>query len=69
MVSKTSLPDHTQLLPENSIELARYFELLADHGARGDSPDPEGRTATQILARKRHPAYRALVERFIPRVG
>lgn len=54
MLKKGSAPEH--------------FALLAEHGARGDIRGPEGRTAAQILARKRHPAYRVLAERFAGRV-
>jgi ankyrin repeat protein len=37
--------------------------MAADFGARGDIPDPEGRTAMELLARKRDPALRALAAR------
>ncbi len=43
---------------------AEHFDLLAQHGARGDIPDPDGRTAIDILSRKRSPAFKALAERF-----
>lgn len=41
-----------------------HFELLARHGARGDIPGPDGRTAIEILARKRSPGFKTLAERF-----
>ena len=49
MLKKGSAPEH--------------IELLASHGARGDIPGPDGRTASEILARKRSPVFRALAER------
>jgi len=39
------------------------LEMAAGFGARGDLPDPEGRTAAGLLARKRDPALRALAGR------
>ena len=41
----------------------RHFHMFAEHGARGDIPDRDGRTATEILSRKRDPAYRAFAHR------
>ncbi len=40
-----------------------HVELLARHGARGDIAGPDGRTAIEILANKRSPAFKALAER------
>ena len=40
-----------------------HFELLAGQGARGDIPGPDGRTAIEILSRKRDPGFRAVAER------
>ncbi len=39
---------------------ARHFELLAGYGARGDIPGPDGRTAVDILSRKRSARFKAL---------
>jgi uncharacterized protein len=39
-----------------------YFQLFVRHGARGDIPDAEGRTAVELLCRKRDPRYRAAAE-------
>ena len=41
---------------------AEHFRLFARHGARGDIPDAEGRTAVEILRRKRDPAFRAIAD-------
>jgi ankyrin repeat protein len=41
----------------------QHLRMVVSHGARGDLPDPQGRTAAQILARKRSPALRKLAER------
>jgi ankyrin repeat protein len=41
------------------------LRAMIGFGARGDIPDADGKTAAQILGRKRDPAYRALVELFI----
>jgi ankyrin repeat protein len=38
--------------------------MVIRHGARGDIPDREGKTARDILERKRDPAYRALADAF-----
>ncbi|MGA0603938.1 ankyrin repeat domain-containing protein [Caulobacter sp. KR2-114] len=42
---------------------AAHFQMLARHGARGDIPDAEGRTAADLLRRKRDPELKALAER------
>ncbi len=47
---------------EKSSDL-KHFEMLARHGARGDLPDARGRTAIEILRRKRSPGFRKLAER------
>ena len=44
-----------------------HFELLAGYDARGDIPGPDGRTAQEILSRKRSPAFKALAERLAER--
>jgi hypothetical protein len=41
----------------------QYFEPFAARGARGDIPGPDGRTAIEIMRRKRDPAYHALADR------
>jgi hypothetical protein len=38
--------------------------MVIRHGARGDIPDREGKTAREILSRKRDPALRALADAF-----
>ena len=48
MLRKSSAPEH--------------FQLFARHGARGDIADAEGRTADQMLRRKRDPGYRKAAE-------
>ena len=50
MLAKDTAPEH----------MATFVGL----GARGDIPGPDGRTVAQILARKKDPAYRALLELF-----
>jgi hypothetical protein len=39
------------------------FEMMLRYGARTDIPDAEGRTAAEIISRKRDPAFRALAKR------
>jgi uncharacterized protein len=41
----------------------RWFEMLIRHGARGDIPDPQGRTAAEIMRRKKDPDFRAMADR------
>ena len=43
---------------------SRFFEMFLDAGARGDIAGPDGRTAIDILSRKRDPAFRELADRF-----
>ena len=50
---------HMMLRKSSAIE---HFRLFARHGARGDIPDAKGRTAVEILRRKRDPAYRAVAD-------
>ncbi|MBI1196495.1 MAG: hypothetical protein GC203_01375 [Phenylobacterium sp.] len=50
MLDKGSAPEH--------------LAMVIGFGARGDIPGPDGRTAVDILRRKRDPAYRALANRF-----
>lgn len=50
---------HMMLAKNSAIE---HLELFARYGARGDIPDAEGRTAIDILRRKRGPALRALAD-------
>lgn len=42
---------------------AKSFDMFIESGARGDIPGPDGRTAIEILSRKRDPAFRRLAER------
>ncbi len=48
MLKKGSAPEH--------------FHMFARYGARGDIPDGEGRTAIEMLRRKKDPACRAAAE-------
>lgn len=41
----------------------KHFEMFVRHGARGDIADPDGRTAIDILRRKKDAAYRAVADR------
>ena len=41
----------------------RHFDMFVEHGARGDIPDRDGRTAAAILSRKRDPAFHAVASR------
>jgi hypothetical protein len=41
----------------------RVFHLFARHGARGDVPDASGRTAAEIMRRKRDPEFHRMAER------
>ena len=43
--------------------------MVVDHGARGDLPGPDGRTAIDILSRKKDPALRALADRLAARAA
>jgi len=49
------------MLKKNSDEA--HFRMFVRYGARGDLPDASGRTAKQIMSRKRSPAFRKLAER------
>lgn len=40
----------------------RHFRTFAAHGARGDIPDRDGRTAAEVLSRKRDPAFHRLAD-------
>ena len=40
-----------------------HFALLAKHGARGDIPGPDGKTAIQIMSRKKDDRFRKLAKR------
>jgi ankyrin repeat protein len=42
---------------------ASAIRMVVGHGARGDIPGPDGRTAIDILSRKKDPELRALGER------
>jgi uncharacterized protein len=39
-----------------------HIRMVVEHSARGDIPDPEGRTAIDILRRKKDPELRALAD-------
>lgn len=39
---------------------SRPLRLLAEHGARGDIPGPDGRTAIQILSSRRDPVFQEI---------
>jgi hypothetical protein len=57
--SKGDTALHLMLRKGSGIEA---FRMFARHGARGDIPDARGRTAAEILRRKRDPEFRALAE-------
>lgn len=40
-----------------------FFELMVEAGARGDIPGPDGRTAIDVLKRKRDAAYHDIADR------
>lgn len=41
---------------------AEHFAMFVRHGARGDIPDAEGRTAAELLRRKRAPVWREIAD-------
>jgi hypothetical protein len=41
----------------------KWFRLFVEHGARGDIPDADGRTAADIMRRKKDPRFHRLAER------
>jgi ankyrin repeat protein len=41
----------------------RFFHLFAEHGARGDVPDADGRTAEEIMRRKKDPEFGRIADR------
>jgi ankyrin repeat protein len=41
----------------------RFFHLFAEHGARGDIPDKDGRTVADIMRRKKDPEFHRLADR------
>ena len=53
------------MLKKNSS--AEHVEMLVRQGARGDIPGPDGRTAIEILGKKRKPELRSLAERLATR--
>jgi hypothetical protein len=53
------------MLKKNSAP--QHYEMFAKHGARGDIPDADGRTAADILRRKKGPAWRAIAGRLATR--
>ena len=42
----------------------KYVRMLMDYGARGDIPNREGKTAAQIMSRKKDPDFRKLAAEF-----
>jgi len=40
-----------------------HFAMLAKHGARGDLPGPDGKTAIEIMCRKKDERFRKLAWR------
>jgi hypothetical protein len=44
-----------------------HVRMVIAHGARGDIPDPSGRTAIEIMSRKKDPEFRALAATFVER--
>ena len=57
---------HYMLKKSSDIE---DFRMVVGFGARGDIPGPDGRTACEILAKKRDPAFRALAAKLEARAG
>jgi len=43
----------------------RHFAMLLAHGARGDIRNAEGVTATDLLSRKKDPAFRRMAEKLV----
>ena len=41
----------------------RHFRTIAAYGPKGDIPDRDGRTAAEILSRKRDPAFHSVAEK------
>lgn len=41
----------------------RDFRLFAEHGARSDIPDKDGRTVADIMRRKKDPEFHRLADR------
>jgi len=48
------------MLKKSSAEA--HFRMMLGHGARGDIPDRSGKTATEIMARKRTPGFKRMAE-------
>jgi hypothetical protein len=46
---------------------SRVFELFVQHGARGNVPDATGRTAVEIMRRKKDPAFHRLAAKLSSR--
>lgn len=53
---------HMMLKKASAVE---HFRLFARHGARGDIPDANGRTAAELLRRKRKPGYREVADALV----
>ena len=45
----------------------QFFRLFVEHGARGDIPDADGRTAADIMRRKKDPEFHRLVDKLATR--
>jgi hypothetical protein len=56
---KGETPLHLMLCKDSAIA---HLRLFARYGARGDIPDAEGRTAAELLRRKRDSAHRAVAD-------
>jgi ankyrin repeat protein len=41
---------------------SRHFDMFVDHGARGDIANPDGKTAREILLRKRGPGFHRIAD-------
>ena len=40
-----------------------HFAMLSKHGARGDIPGPDGKTAIEIMSRKKDERFRKLARK------
>ena len=47
----------------------RHFRMLIKHGPRGDLPDRDGKTAAQIMGRKRSASFRKMATQLARRQG
>jgi hypothetical protein len=58
--SRARTPLHRML--SKGIDI-RWYRLLVEHGARGDIPDADGRTAVDIMGRKKDSEFHRLADR------